>query len=251
MLLSVLAACGGGEEEPDPGEEDADATGIYQGTMMLEGTNRNFVAAVAADGVFVAGIGPATGMTNSRTMIGMGAVNGATFDAVGTAYAPAISPFANTTTRAALSIDDGTVIEQVQLGGTYAAGGESGTFTLNYRTEMSLRGAQLSRIAGTYTLYPAPPSQDQNASMNIDATGVMGFQAGSGCAGTGNVTIPDPAVNVYRFTLTLSGCPGMAQFTVGGLVTLEDSPLGGMNNRVIMFGATSARDIPFGFTGVK
>ena len=73
LMLSVaavsLASCGGGEEDEEIGPpEDADAAGNYQGTMVLNGTTRNFLVAVAADGAFTGGIGAASGSPSQRAI---------------------------------------------------------------------------------------------------------------------------------------------------------------------------------------
>jgi len=252
MVAAGLSGCGGGDDGGDDGggpqtPDDADAAGLYEGSMLLDGTSRNFVVAVAPDGTFAGGFGAAPGGTNPRTLYGNGVANGNAFTATGTAYAPQGAPFTAGGTTAPLTISNGLIDEGVRLQGNFVAGGESGNFTVNYRPEMSGRGALLSRIAGIYNSYPVPPPGAVGLTLNIDAMGAFTL-SGGGCTATGNVSIQDPDVNVYSVTLNAAGClPGV---NYSGLMTLEDGPTG-MNNRPVMFVVTPSQGMSFGFTGLR
>lgn len=248
MIAVALQGCGGGDEEEEP--PDADAAGLYQGSMMVDGTTRNFIVAVAPDGTFAGGFGAsAAGAGNSRVLVGTGFPDGNTFTASGSAFAPPGAPFTAGGTVAALTISNGLIDEGVRLQGDYAAGGESGNFTVQYRTEMTQRGALLSRIAGTYDSYPPAATPEQNLVMTIDSTGAFTL-AGGGCTntGTGQVSIQDADVNVYSIQLAPNGCLPFATYT--GVASLEDAE-GGTNNRLILFVATPSRSASFGYGGLR
>jgi hypothetical protein len=246
LMAAAMAGCGGEGEDGGGGPtQDADAAGLYEGSMVLDGTARTFRVAVAPDGRFAGGISAMTGGSNSRVMSGTGVADGDTFTATGWAYAPGIAPFAAGGTTASLTIGNGLIDEGVRLQGDYAAGGESGSFTVQYRAEMTGRGSLLSRIAGTYDTYPAPPVPAQGYVVTIGTTGQLQL-AGNGCTGMGQVSIQDPDVNVYSVDFTLSGC--LAGVGFSGIASLEDGPTG-TNNRVILFALSG--QMPFGFTGLK
>lgn len=256
LLVSVtavsLACCGGGGDDEDLGPpEDADAAGNYQGTMLLGGTSRNFLVAVAPDGTFVGGIG-ASANGNSRTIIGTGMPDGNSFTATGTAYAPTTAPFpTGNPSIAALSVTNGIIVEHQQISGAYSAGGESGTFTLNYRSDLTNRGASLSRLAGTYNLLQSGPSVI-NAVITITAAGAITYgTTPAGCMGNGGVVIQDASINVYNFIINLGACGNVPAFTAGGLLVLDDAAAGGTNNMVVMFGTNNTRSLVWGFTGTK
>lgn len=250
LAMLVLAACGGGEEDegggPEP-TEDADAAGLYQGSMLLDGTSRNFMVAVAADGTFAGGFGAAPGGTNPRQVFGNGVADGNAFTATGTAYAPQAAPFTAGGTTAALTITGGTIDEGVRLQGSYAAGGESGFFTVDYRAEMTQRGALLSRIAGTYNSFPAPPAPAMSLTLVIDTAGGLTL-SGGGCTATGQVSIQDPGVNVYSIVLNAPGC--LSGVNYSGLATLEDGPTG-TNNRITLFVTTASQALSFAYGGLR
>jgi hypothetical protein len=243
MIAVALGGCGGGGGEDEP--EDADAGGLYAGTMNLDGTARTFNVAVRPDGVFVGGFSAAPGGTNSRVMYGVGVADGDDFTATGTSYAPAGAPFSAGGTVASLSITNGAIDEGVRLQGNYAAGGESGNFTVNYRAEITGRGALLSRIAGTYASNPASA---QNVTVTITGTGAVTL-AGNGCTGTGQINILDPAVNVYSIDLVISTCS--ANVPVSGVASLEDAPAGGTNNFLLFLAATASQSNAYGFSGTR
>jgi hypothetical protein len=254
MVAAGLSGCGGGDDDGDvgggggpPTPDDADAAGLYEGSMLLDGTSRNFVVAVAADGTFAGGFAAAPGGTNARTLYGNGVANGSAFTATGTAYAPSGAPFTAGGTTAPLTISNGIIDEGVRLQGSYTAGGESGNFTVNYRQEISARGAQLSRIAGTYTTFPAPSAGGLSLTLTIDTMGAFTL-SGGGCTATGNVSIQDPDVNVYSVTLNAAAC--LSGGTYSGLMSLEDSSPG-MNNRPVMFVVTPSQGMSFAFAGLR
>lgn len=242
MALLALAACGGGDDMEEP-EVDAYPAGLYEGTMTLNGTSRVFRVAVRPDGKFAGGFGAAPGGADSRTLFGTGVVDGNTFAATGTALAPGAAPFPAGGQSASLSIANGVVDEGVRLQGSYAAGGESGNFDVLYRTEMTGRGALLSRVQGTY-VSAAPPG---GSSVTLAISGSGAIQVSGGCTGTGTVSILDPEINVYSIDLSLSNCVPPQSYA--GLAALEDGDTG-MNNELILF-AWSTGNAPFGFTGLK
>jgi hypothetical protein len=255
LLTLSLIACGGGggddDEEDDPigGVEDADASGLWLGTLTLGGTARTFRVLAAPSGQFVGLIfASAAGATDSRTLIGTGDATGNQISGTGTAFASAASPFPNGSPIAALTISGGQVTERVSLSGTYAAGGESGPFTLSYQTALTDRGASLATVAGTYTLLPTPSGA--TATVTINSAGAATYNSSSGCVGNGNFAVLDAALNMYSWTLAITSCPSIPDSSPSGLAILDDYN-GAQGNLLAMFGAPPARDRLFVFIGAK
>jgi hypothetical protein len=252
--ISLLACHGGGGDDDDDEPElpdDQDAAGLWSGTVSIGGTARSFVIAAAPNGDFTGAIAPTPGATNSRVLVGSGNVTGSSLSASGSAFAPPGGNFPSNTLIAAVAVTNGTVTERASMTGTYSAGGETGPFTLTYNAGVANRGASFARLAGTYSSFPPPTTPGAvNASLNITSTGIADFQTNTGCTGNGTFTIPDAALNLYAFTLTVA-CPTLPQYTAAGLGVVDDSPSGGTNNRITMSGAPAARDRVFVFIGTK
>lgn len=252
LCASALLACsgGGGDDEEDEDEldlpEDADATGLYNGTIVLGGVTRNMTVAVAPNGEFNGLIAATAGNPNQRFLLGSGSANGNAFTASGTAFASIGGEFPAGGIVASISITSGVITEHVQLTGSYAAGGESGSFTLSYNSGLTNRGASLARLAGTYSTLPPQPA----ATVSVQNTGAFTFANAGGCNGTGNFTIQDPSVNVYSFTIDVT-CVSTPPYTARGLTVLDDAPTGGSNNMLVMFGASALNEHRFGFAGAK
>jgi hypothetical protein len=253
-VLSLAACHGGGDDDEEPAlggvAEDADATGIWAGSVTIAGATRTFRVVVAPNGDFTASIFPTTPTSgNGRTIIGSGDTSGTALTASGTAFAPPTGLFPNGNAIAQVSVTNGSVTEGSTMSGTYSAGGESGPFTLTYQTALTSRGALLSRVAGTYSLFP-PPTSGLNAVLTVQSTGIADFQASTGCVGNGSLGILDPAVNIYSVSFTLANCGGPT-YTATGLAVLDDGPNGGANNMLALFAAGPQHERPFGFLGTK
>lgn len=250
-MAALLVACGGGDEESAPEPDEASAAGHYLGTIPLNGSVRAFSAVVASDGTFTGTIAPSTsGGPDLRVFIGTSVSSGNGFAATGTAYAFLGGAFPAGGFSAALTLTNGTLVERQQLTGTYSAGGESSAFALSFHAELTDRGALLSRLAGTYN-WPSPGPTGLTAAMTFTSTGAMTYQTSAGCSGTGSVTIQDPAINVYNFSIDLGACGPVAAYTAAGLLVLQDGPGGGVNNLVSLFGTDVSRSPMFSFSGIR
>lgn len=253
LVLSVaalpLVSCGGDEgEEVIP--EDAEAAGIYFGTVNLNGISRSFQVVVAADGVFTGTIGSISVTSGDpRLLIGRGLSDGNGFSATGTVFAASAGAFLPGA-ASTVNVTNGVIVEHQQMTGTYAAVTEAGAFTLNYLTELTNRGAMLSLLAGTYNL-PLPAPNGATATLTIDSAGAVTYQTSTGCSGSGNISIQDPSINVYDFSISVGGCVAYSGIAFAGLMVLQDASAGARNNLLVMFGADQSRSRFFAFTGVK
>jgi hypothetical protein len=253
---SLLASCGGGggddDDEPEPPEEE-EAAGLWRGTYG--GTPNRMQAMVAPDGSFVAIILPSSPSANdARLLSGTGTVTAPDIiNGTGTAYA--LLPNAtlpNGSTSAPLTIAAGRVTEGVSLTGNFSAGGEVTTFSLSFLPQ-STRTPSFATLAGVYNLFPAPTNGTQ-ATMTVRTDGTATFNHSNGCIGNGTFTILDPALNMYRWSLSIANCttPAVADHTAAGLAALHDSPAGGTANLLVMNGTATGAPLPWWiFNGTK
>ncbi len=253
--FAMLASCGGGgdddEDESDPPEEE-DAAGLWRGTYG--GTPNRMQAMVAPDGTFVAIILPSTpGATDARFLSGTGTVTAPDIiNATGTAYTLAFgATLPNGSSSAPLTISAGRVTEGVSLSGNFLAGGEVTTFSLSFLPQ-STRTPSFASLAGVYSLYP-PPTGDTQGTVTVRTDGTATFNHSNGCVGNGTFTILDPALNMYRWSLSIANCTGgIANHTASGLAALLDSPAGGTSNLLAMNGtAVGAPLTPWIFNGTE
>jgi hypothetical protein len=263
LLTTTLAAChsGGGDDddEDDSGDnggggglaDDADASGLWLGTVnRMGGTQDPFAVIASPNGDFVGVVISATG--TGRLLIGAGSVVGTTLNASGTIFPGAGGSMPNGQPVANATIPSAVVAEHVSIRGSYTGGGEVGIFTLNYDGAKTARGAALATLAGTYTTYPAATTAGApNWTITIQSGGVATFATSTGCNGTGAFAVIDAATNVYSWTLDVGACATAPASVFRGLATLDDNPTMGSSNLLRMFGATLARDLPFGFVGSK
>ena len=251
LLMTTVAACrGGGDDDDDDdggGSTDADAVGLWTGTVNRVGAQNAFAVIASPTDEFVGVVISTTG--TGRLLIGTGDVTGTTLTASGTIFPAAGSTMPNGQSVANVTIPTGTVTQRVSITGAYSGGGETGVFTLNYDPKTS-RGASLPAVAGTYT--STGPTPSQSASLTITSLGSLTYATGAGCNATGTFAVPDAGYNVYTFTLNAGVCGTVPAATFNGLATLDDNPAGGTNNLLRMFGATTpTRTLPFGFVGNK
>ena len=251
VAVGVLTACGGastgGSRAPNP-TGDVDAAGLWQGTFTSDdGASRGFGVIVAPDGRF-AGIVASSG-TNGRLVIGTGDTTLSLFSATGTVFAQAGQALLpNGQASDPLTVSSGNVVEHTSLTGDYSGGGETGSFVLGYDGATSL-GASLAAIGGVYSIYP-PSVGAVGATLTIDGE-VLAFATDGGCNGAGTITVIDPALNMYAWSMQISTCTGVPDHTLAGLATLSDNPRGGSANLISLYGATAARDLSFEFRGYK
>jgi hypothetical protein len=256
LVLSVaalsLAACSSGGDDDDDDEfdppDDADASGLWFGTVAQVGGPLPFAVIAAPNGEFVGLVlGPPT---LARLMIGTGETTQNKLNATGTLLPPPGEMLPNAQPSAALTISAATVVDGASIAGNYLGGGENVPFNLTFDAK-TRRGALLSRLAGTYSLFPAPTAPGAtNITLSVNSTGSSTFATSTGCNGTGNFAVIDPALNMYSWTLTIAACGAQPEFSGSGLATLDDVT-GGTNNALRMFGANNARTRGFSFNGNK
>lgn len=248
--FAMLASCGGGggdDDEDEPPEEE-DSTGLWRGTFG--GTPNRMQAMVAPDGSFVAIILPSAAGNDARLLSGVGTTTAPDIiNATGTAYALQ-APFAGGSSSAPLTIAAGRVTEGVSLTGNYSAGGEAATFSLSYLPQ-STRTPSFATLQGTYSLFPVPTNGSSGTVM-VRSDGTAVFNHSNGCVGNGTFTILDPAVNIYRWSLSIANCSGgVANHTASGLASLLDNG-GSTSNLLVMNGTATGAPLPFWiFNGTK
>jgi hypothetical protein len=245
LLLSLfsvgLAACGGGGDDDEEEEvEDESAVGLWNGTYRLTGgPTRTFNLIAAPSGQFAGAISPTNATSNDwRFLVGTGDVAIAQLLASGALYSAPGFLLQNGAATAALAAFSGVVAERVSLTGSFTAGGESGTFNLNYNGATD-RPASLSLVQGVYA------TVNSQGTIAITSAGQVTFNSTSGCVGNGTISTISPSLNMYSWSLTISNCASAG--SPSGLATLADFN-NVQSNLLVMIGAQAA---PFYFVGSK
>lgn len=230
--VAVLGACGGGGggnggTPPGPPQEDADATGIWQGTMSIEppsalageydliglvyGTEMRFVSLDA--GVAYAGVGSIEGSNFAVTSTNY-VLNGAEF---GT------------------SDITGTMVTGESISAIYIAegSGQTGTIELAY-DPITERGSSLDAISGFWNV--------SLGGSNVLGLTVTTNEAFTGvdddCVYGGFIKPLDDSLNIYSVTMEASFCSEEGS-TYEGFAFLTDQVDGSEQNNVLMFSVTS------------
>jgi hypothetical protein len=252
LTVLALAGCGGhggGDSAPSPSATgDANPSGLWQGSFTpADGTTRGMDLIVAPDGLFV-GVVASSGL-NGRFVIGNGDTMLNSFAGSGTVFAQAGEALLpNGQQSGALTVSDGSVVAGQSLKGSYSGAGESAAFALNYNS-LTSRGASLAAVAGVYDVYPPPPVIDTTL---VISGSTLTFATDGGCNGAGTISVINPAMNIYAWSMLLSACSGEDGDTFTGLATLADNPrMGGTQNLIALYGATENHDRSFVFRGSK
>jgi hypothetical protein len=251
LVLTALGGCdgGGGSNSPPSASGDANPAGVWQGTFASDdGTRRGFDVIMAPDGQFV-GIIASTGI-NGRFVIGSADTTLDMFTATGTVFVqPGGAPLLpNGQPSDVLTLSNGNIVQGTSIAGSYSGGGESGSFALAYNGGGTSRGASLAAIAGVYDIFPPPLVSTATLVIN---GGTLTFAADGGCNGAGTISVIDPRLNIYTWSMLIGACNGVPENTMSGLATLADDPRGGTGNLVALYGATATRDQSFLFRGSK
>lgn len=249
VALAALAGCGGhggGSGSLTP-TGDANPAGLWQGNFTpSDGVARGMDMIVAPDGLFV-GVVASSGL-NGRFVIGNGDTTLNMFTGAGTVFAQAGEALLpNGQQSGALTVSDGSVVAGQSLKGSYSGAGESASFALGYNG-LTSRGASLDAVSGVYDVYPPPPVIDTTLVINGSA---LTFATDGGCNGAGTISVIDPAMNIYAWSMLLSACSGVDGDMFTGLATLADNPRGGSRNLIALYGATENHDRSFVFRGSK
>ena len=222
VSTTILMSCGGGGDSAFVGNQASG--GIWMGTWT--GPDGGIESALA----FSTDIDPDTGKARFSMFLfpsriqtaGTAQIDGTQISGTGTGYTTVTGdsfPGGETTTGITFT---GTLHEGETLSGDWTIdSGESGSFSLVY-DEQHLRGADLARLNGLWTLY----NLDDMAIGTFDILDGMIFRQTTDCTSMGTITIPDPQLNMYEWSATVtSNTPGSC-FIEGnytGLGALTDS----------------------------
>ena len=100
----------------------------------------------------------------------------------------------------------GDVAERLELSGTYSGVGDSGTLFLDYISAVSEQVFTLDDLSGTWSFSDGLGFSD---SLTVSATGALTYDASDGCTGSGQLTILDPDLNGFSFSIDLQCAPGL------------------------------------------
>ncbi len=216
ILASTLTACGGSGSEsastPSISETPSTSTevmpiGLWEGEVVSDGITYQVLGLVAPDGEgrFIVDDGE-----QDKVML---TLNGDKF------------------TGSILGYDyDGLLIASGTIEGSYSSTSISGSTTVGGNvigsfsfgiSDQSNDGASLDTVKGNYSTI------DAETSIAIDVDGILSGSDTDGCQYSGNVTVPDSSVNVYKLVLEVSSC-GIFDSTYTGLAAytqlFDDSP---------------------------
>jgi hypothetical protein len=252
VSVAALSGCGGhsgGSSLPPLPNGDANPAGLWVGNFTAaDGSTRGFDMIVAPDGLFV-GVVASTGL-NGRFLIGTADTTVNQFTARGTVFPQAGEAplLPDGQVSADLTVSDGSVVGGSSLSGSYSGGGESGSFALQYNA-LTSRGASLNAITGVYDIYPPVPLL--NISVVVSG-GTLTFASDGGCNGAGTISVIDPTMNIYSWSMLIGACGGVDADTYSGLATLADNPrTGGSGTLLALYGATENHDRSFVYRGSK
>jgi len=223
-----LGGCGGGGGSASAPTSGQAIDGIWSGTITS-----NVLGITVGEIGIVSPNNELHFLSSQGVQItGFGTVSGNNFSATATAFAPAGLVFPDGSTVAP-SVINGTAVAGSSLNGTFSGGGDSGTFSLTFDPVYN-RGASLSVIAGTWS---GGISNGAFLTITIDQLGNIGGSDTSGCVFNGIVSIIDPQKNVYKSSVTVTGCAGSIG-TVTGLGALSDNPPS--QNNILNFGMSNS-----------
>ncbi len=197
-LAGLFAACGGGGGGGGF-ENGEDASGIWLGTMDIDGgANNPYQTAliVQSNGKFI--------LNNSiQLFIGDASTELTAFTGDGKGYPYAASFVQDQPVEMLATVHAGAT-----LVGSYLGQGHSGTYNLTYDAGASARNASLANLVGTW-----------GGSLLLRGTGIVipltfaadGTFTGTsveieGCSLTGKVSVPNPDENIYKWSVKTKDC---------------------------------------------
>jgi hypothetical protein len=213
ILASTLTACGGGggdssESTNTPIIEETPSTpaevmpiGLWEGSVVSDGITFHTFGLVAPDG-------------EARYISDDGEQDKALLTLSGSDFSGDIVGYDLTGLLIASGTIAGSYSSSLISGTTTVDGIEVSTFSLEL-SDQSSEGASFDIIKGNYSSFNA------ETSMAIDVDGLLSGSDTNGCQYSGNITIPDSSVNVYKLALTVSSC-GDLNSTYTGLATYAE-----------------------------
>lgn len=217
VLSFFVAACGGGGGGGGGGgavATDESPGGLWRGTVtsVENGTTYQAVALIteAGEARFITSDGEQT--------VGNIAVDGTSFTATLTSYAPLGSVFSTNGQVSISGTASGTIQERSTFSGTASFSGSStATFNFTYESAYS-RGSSLATIAGTYS---ESDGAGYTETYVIDSNGTFTGSDTEGCQLVGDVRILNSSYNLYRIDFTVTSC-GVLNGDYSGLAALDD-----------------------------
>jgi len=249
---AALSACGGGNGSGSRGDAGAvvneNPAGSWIGSFGIDGL-REIELLIDRSGYFVGSVSASgAAADDTRLVEGFAIVDGNNFSAFGNAFATGSAAFPSGERVAALTIAFGELRSSMTLTAVFSAGGEQAKASTSFVRSSGLVPS-LAALSGIYTLYPANPI-GSTATVAIDSAGVATYNTSDGCVGNGSFSVPTTSVNIYRWALTGTQCPGRPTRTYSGLARIDASPSGGNDNRLTMYGSSGAEQA-FSFVGTK
>lgn len=218
LALSILlASCFGsiGDGERNGFENGADASGIWYGTIDVDGEAQNIQAVLitAPDGTLY--LDSTVGM-----LVGEAGTHGNAFIAQTDGYSYQLDfPDGSEFSLNAVVNERGSIL------GNFAGSARSGIFQFEYNARLSTQAAALQLIAGTY---PGSVGRIKDNTASITVTigqfGDLAIDTGGSCTLIGTVAVLDSPRNLYQWTGTMSGCP--LNGSGGGIGIGQDGPEG-------------------------
>ena len=162
---------------------------------------------VLPDGDFGCALSDAVSGEFIATAGGMFSISGDQVSGSGWLYAPPGGDirFPDGSTLIELSVTSGTVAEGATLDVVLEGITIPITIGLAFETAESDRGADLATVMGSYTSFDifGDPS-----SFDVDAAGVISGTSAAGCLLSGQISVPDAAINAYDVAITITDSGG-------------------------------------------
>ena len=214
VLALGLVSCGGGGDD-DGGavyEPGAYVQGIWRGEVLVDGTDMGLVVGmIAANGdanlILFGGDTQLRGIIwSDPTQIDASASFLSLFNFVGDL-------------SGVYHLIDGTVVPASTIVANLKRSTDDSTLNLDLQFDpIYQRAGSLSTLAGTWRY----ESGGFTKQWQIDSSGALSGSDSNGCNYAGQVTVPDPAHNLYRMSYQITGCYSIT-VQVRGLAMLDDT----------------------------